>query len=281
MVAPRTAVQQFVKASAAALDVVRRPDAGIVVLIYHRVGGGSGLDVDLPVPVFEEQMAWLADSGRAISLAAAIDELRAPAGRQVEATTNVPTTKVVVTFDDGTADFADRAVPILEQYRIPVTIYVATAFIEEGIPFPDDGDPCSWAALHDVLATGLVNVGSHTDRHVLLDRFPALEVEAELDRSIDLITDRLGTPPLDFAYPKALLGSRAAERAVRARFRSAAVAGTRPNLYGNTDLYRLARTPIQVSDHHRWFLHKAAGGMALEDRLRQLLNRRRYAAGTT
>ena len=69
MAAPRTAVQQLVKASAAAVDVVRRPDAGVVVLIYHRVGGGSGLDVDLPVPVFEDQMAWLADSGRAISLA--------------------------------------------------------------------------------------------------------------------------------------------------------------------------------------------------------------------
>jgi peptidoglycan/xylan/chitin deacetylase (PgdA/CDA1 family) len=276
MVAPRTAVQQFVKASAAALDVVRRPDAGVVVLIYHRVGGGSRLDVDLPVPVFEDQMAWLAESGRAISLASAIEGLRASAGHQFEATT-----KVVVTFDDGTADFADRAMPILERYRIPVTLYVATAFIEEGIPFPADGDPCSWAALRDVHTTGLVNVGSHTHRHVLLDRLPPLEVETELDRSIGLITDRLGTPPVDFAYPKALLGSPAAERAVRTRFRSAAVAGTRPNRYGTADLYRLARTPIQVSDHHRWFLHKAAGGMALEDRLRQLLNRRRYASGTT
>ncbi len=42
------------------------------------------------------------------------------------------------------------------------------------------------------------------------------------------------------------------------------------------DVYRLARTPVQVSDGHRWFLNKARGGMAFEEDLRSVLNRRRY-----
>ncbi len=43
---------------------------------------------------------------------------------------------VVVTFDDGTDDFADQAVPVLERYRIPVTLYVATHSSIEASPFP-------------------------------------------------------------------------------------------------------------------------------------------------
>ena len=84
-----------------------------------------------------------------------------------------------------------------------------------------------------------------------------------------------------FAYPKALLGSPAAEAAVKARFRSAAVAGTRPNPPGATDPYRLARSPVQVSDRRAWFHRKVRGGMAVEDGLRRTINRRRYAGATT
>ena len=43
MGAAKATLQQAVKASAAAFDVVRRPEPGVVVLIYHRVGRGSGL----------------------------------------------------------------------------------------------------------------------------------------------------------------------------------------------------------------------------------------------
>jgi hypothetical protein len=77
------------------------------------------------------------------------------------------------------------------------------------------------------------------------------------------------------------MGSPAADAAVRARFDSAAVAGTQVNAYGNTDPYRLARSPIQVSDGMRWFRRKATGGMRFEDDVRRLVNRKRYAGATT
>jgi peptidoglycan/xylan/chitin deacetylase (PgdA/CDA1 family) len=135
--------------------------------------------------------------------------------------------------------------------------------------------------LRDIVGTGLVAVGSHTHSHALLDRLPAGQVEDELDRSVKLIEDNLGVTPRHFAYPKALLGSPAAQAAVRSRFRSAAVAGTRANPYGRTDPYRLRRSPIQVADGMRWFRHKARGGMALEDDVRRLANRRRYQGAVT
>lgn len=269
----RSQIGQLVKWTAAAADAVRRP-RGLVVLIYHRVGGHTPVSVDLPRPLFADQLAALAAGWSPVALDAAAHLLEAaapPPGRP----------PVCVTFDDGTADFVDEALPELVKHRIPATLYVATDHVESGRAFPNDGRPVSWAGLRDAVSTGLVIVGSHTDTHRLLDRVSGPEAAAELDRSTELIEDRLGVACRHFAYPKALLGSAPAEQEVRRRFRTAALAGTRPNPYGRTDLYRLRRSPVQVTDGMRWFHRKALGGMALEDDLRVLRNRRRYAGTVT
>ena len=41
------ALQRVVKTSAAALDILRPPRRGLVVLTYHRIGLGSSLELDL------------------------------------------------------------------------------------------------------------------------------------------------------------------------------------------------------------------------------------------
>jgi peptidoglycan/xylan/chitin deacetylase (PgdA/CDA1 family) len=215
-------------------------------------------------------MAVLADAGNGVALDEALDAL--------DGNHNGPL--VAVTFDDGTADLVERALPILVRHKVPATWYLATSFIDEGQSF-GAADPLSWSAVRDACATGLVSIGSHTHTHRLLDRAPVADVVDELDRSIGSIGDNLGEAPTDFAYPKALLGSVAAQAEVRTRFRSAALAGTRANVAGSTDLYRLARSPIQVEDGRRWFSRKLAGGMAFENSLREVANRVRYAKAST
>ena len=269
----RNSIQQLVKWTAAAADGLRRPE-GLVILIYHRVGGRTPVSVDLPRPLFAEQLAVLTDGWVPVNLDTAADILAHPGPPP-----GPP--PVCLTFDDGTADFVDEALPELVRFGTPATLYVATDHVETGRPFPGDGRPVSWAGLRDALSTGLVTVGSHTHTHLLLDRVGGPVAAAELDRSIALIEDRLGVPCRHFAYPKALAGSPEAEEEVRLRFHTAAVAGTRPNPYGHTDPYRLRRSPVQVSDGLRWFRRKAAGGLGLEDDLRQLRNRRRYTGTVT
>ncbi len=269
-------LQQAVKVAAASRDFMSHPAPGLVVLIYHRVGGESGSEVDLPAPLFEAQMSALAATGRVVDLAHGLAYLEATAGSEDRGQPG----PIAITFDDGTADFVDVALPIVARHKIPVTLYAATEFIDEGRPFPNDGSPVSWAGLAEAVASGFVQIGSHTHRHRLLDRLPDSEVNDELDRSIDLIGDHLGLEAIDFAYPKAVPGSAYADRAVRARFRSAALAGTHANIAGHTDQCRLARSPIQRSDELGWFLKKANGGLRLEDTLRRGLNRRRYATAT-
>ena len=132
----------------------------------------------------------------------------------------------------------------------------------------------------ECVASGLVTIGSHTHRHRLLDRLVADEVADELDRSIGLIGERLDVRADHFADPKALPPSPVADREVRRRFRSAALAGTRANPIG-ADVHLLARTPIQTTDDGPWFDLKLAGGLGLEDDLRRFANRRRYAGATS
>jgi peptidoglycan/xylan/chitin deacetylase (PgdA/CDA1 family) len=260
-----------VKLSAAAFDRLAPRRRGITILVYHRVGGDSGGAVDLPASLFASQMAALA--GRVVGLDSALDLLASGTSPEAD--------PVVVTFDDGTADFAEHAMTTLDHCRIPATIFVATAFVDEGRTFPDGGRPLSWSALADARATGLITVGSHTHDHLLLDRVDAITAAEQLDRSIGLIRDKLGTEASHFAYPKALAPPPPVEQVVRARFRSASLAGTRPNRYGATDPYRLSRSPVQNADGTRWFERKASGGMVLEDSLRELMSRRRYRGATT
>jgi peptidoglycan/xylan/chitin deacetylase (PgdA/CDA1 family) len=268
-------VRRLAKGSAAVYDRLRTPEPGVVVLLYHRVGARAALEMDLPRGLFDDQMATLAAEARVVALDDALGRLEEP---EPAAGLAAP---VVVTFDDGTADFVDVALPVLVRHRVPVILYLATAFVEEARPFPHGGAPLSWSALADAVDTGLVTVGSHTHSHALLDRLPPERAATELDRSIGLIRDRLGVDPAHFAYPKALAGSAPVAAEVARRFRSAALAGTRANPYGRTDRMRLARSPIQASDGMRWFRHKLNGGMGLEDTMRQLRNRRHYAGAST
>ena len=144
-----------------AADLVKKPGTGLVVLIYHRVGRRSAIEVDLPLATFTEQVAFLAAHTNVVTLTEGLAHVADPLASREPV--------VAITFDDGTADFADLAVPVLAQHRAPATIYIATDFIERGVSFPGGGTPLSWAALADTVSTGFVEIGSHTHRHALLD----------------------------------------------------------------------------------------------------------------
>jgi peptidoglycan/xylan/chitin deacetylase (PgdA/CDA1 family) len=261
------------KTVAAAGDRLRPPSAGVVVLIYHRVGARADIEIDLPEADFDRQMAYLAGSGRAVTLDDAVDLL---AGGSPPDGDGRPEHPVVVTFDDGTSDLAEVALPVLDRHRVPATVYLATRFVDEGLAWPAGGEPLSWSAAREMRDSGLVTFGSHTHSHLLLDRLPAGEAADELDRSKGLIEDELQVAAEHFAYPKAVAPSPAVEGLVRDRFRTAALGGNRPNVAGATDRHRLARSAVQVSDGWTFFVRKLAGGMALEDSARRALNRLRY-----
>jgi peptidoglycan/xylan/chitin deacetylase (PgdA/CDA1 family) len=101
---------------------MHRARGDAVVLVYHRV---AELDHDpwrLAVSSirFAEHLAVIARQFRPLSL----DEL----ARALEAR-SVPRRTVVVTFDDGYRDNLHAAKPLLEQYELPATIFVVSAYV--------------------------------------------------------------------------------------------------------------------------------------------------------
>jgi peptidoglycan/xylan/chitin deacetylase (PgdA/CDA1 family) len=186
-----------------------------------------------------------------------------------------PPNPVVLTFDDGTPDFVEQALPVLAARDFPVTLYLATGPVDEGRAFWHDGAVLTWKAMEDAVATGLVTVGSHTHSHRPLDSLTPVEAEQDLRRATGLIEDHLGLTPRHFAYPKAIEPTLDVEEVVRAQFDSAALEGNRANVVRRTDPFLLARSPIQISDGDRFFRHKAAGGLRLEATFRGALRRRR------
>jgi peptidoglycan/xylan/chitin deacetylase (PgdA/CDA1 family) len=235
--------RQAAKTAVLAPGVLSRRRAGdLMILLYHRVVDGRS-EIELPVELFREQLAYLSDREHVVGLDEA---LRAP-----------PSGGIVVTFDDGYADFAETVVPALVEHSIPATLYLTTSRVGGR-----DGRNCrslSWPQLEEAVSTGLVAVGAHTHTHADLSCAGEKVCEEEMKRSKELIEDRLSRPCLHFAYPWAVSSS-ISDRIARRLFDSAAVGAWRTNRKGLLDPYKLGRTPVLRSDG-RFFFRAKVGGL--------------------
>lgn len=258
-------------------DRIAPPPSGVSFLIYHRVGARTDSGVDLDTDRFRAQMEVLAARGHVVSIGEAVERLgRGDDAGQAAPADQAASRAVVITFDDGTADWCDVVLPILSDYELPAVFYTATAFVEEQRPFPGDARPISWTGLRALVDSGLATIGSHTHTHPMFDRLEPQAAAQELDRSIGLLQDRLGVAVNHFAYPRAVRGRTAVEAEVRARFASAVLAGGRTNPWKGSDLYRLSRAPVHRRDLPAVVASKSEGGMRLEGTMREMLDRVRY-----
>jgi peptidoglycan/xylan/chitin deacetylase (PgdA/CDA1 family) len=230
----------------------RRPAAGLTVLIYHRVGGGTPDERDLPVEAFRAQMDVLTRY-RVLSLDDALAELAVGDDRP----------KVVITFDDGFADVHSPALPILEERGLPFTLYVATGYLGglmhwDGSTAKAPGPALTWDQLGEVAASPLCTIGNHTHNHVRPERL----TEEELDACSEALSSRLGVTPRHFAYTWGIAVP-AMEPALRARFASA-VTGVVGRAAPGADPLRLPRVPVRGSDPIEFFEAKLTGHLLPE-----------------
>jgi peptidoglycan/xylan/chitin deacetylase (PgdA/CDA1 family)/glycosyltransferase involved in cell wall biosynthesis len=101
--------------------------AGVRILYYHRVEANPlGLDAlgrrPLAADEFDRQLRHLARFWHVIRLEEAV-EILASGGR-------VPSDRVVITFDDGYRDNYTVALPLLEKYKLPATVFVVSGAID-------------------------------------------------------------------------------------------------------------------------------------------------------
>lgn len=99
------------------------------ILIYHRVQRQEEAQEealnnwDVSALVFDGQMREIAANFWPLPLSEAVERL---------SKRSLPPRAICVTFDDGYADNADVALPILLRHKIPATFFIATGYLDGG-----------------------------------------------------------------------------------------------------------------------------------------------------
>jgi peptidoglycan/xylan/chitin deacetylase (PgdA/CDA1 family) len=171
--------------------------ARVPVLMYHEIAESSETGSRLAVSPsnFAAQLGYLRSAGFTALTAADLS------ARLATGTGRLPDRPVVLTFDDGYADFYHRAMPVLAQYGFTATLFVTTGWEQD----PDmrrsaPGRMLNRTQLTEVAAAG-IELGAHTRSHPQLDQLPEPLVREELCTSKRWLEDQIGRPVPGLAYP--------------------------------------------------------------------------------
>lgn len=113
---------------------------------------------------------------------------------------------VALTFDDAFANFADHALPVLERYGLPATVFVVTRHCGRTNSWTPAGAGIpvlplmSWDQIRR-LPSSLISVGGHTQTHPDLTRISTADAVREISGCRLEIESELGRSVRSFAYP--------------------------------------------------------------------------------
>ena len=174
----------------------------VPVLIYHHVAP----DREVTPEGFDAQLTRLKEKGwRSLSASELHDHLT---GRQ-----DAGGKALVLTFDDGYYDNWAYATPLLKKHGFLAHQFPITGRVTDG---PVRADPpadtlsrerepegfLTWDELRAMRDSGVWEIGSHTHTHRGFEREAKFaDLDEELSRSRDLVSEKLGTWPGTIAWP--------------------------------------------------------------------------------
>jgi peptidoglycan/xylan/chitin deacetylase (PgdA/CDA1 family) len=223
-------------------DVTAGPIRSIPILLYHSVSAnpsGEAAPFAITPGDFRRQLAHLREHGYTATTVSGLV-------RDLDAGTPLTDRLVLITFDDGFADFHSHALPALEEFEFPATLYVTTGFVADqgdDLPLPRPGPMLSWGQVLEVAARG-VEVGAHSHTHPELDAFFPRVLEREVARPKRLLEERLGREVASFAYPHGYASARLRRGVRAAGYRSACAVRNQPSHPGD-DRFFLARQTMR------------------------------------
>jgi peptidoglycan/xylan/chitin deacetylase (PgdA/CDA1 family) len=160
------------------------------ILTYHSLDE-TGSVISTPPALFLRQMEFLAGSGIPV----------VPLDQVVERPGSV-----AVTFDDGFCNLLDYALPVMERFRLPATVFIVSDYCGCRNNWPSqpagsvpDLPLMSWDQLRPLPPN--ISLGAHTRTHPRLDRLPVAACERELLDCQTRMEQHLGRPVRWLAYP--------------------------------------------------------------------------------
>jgi peptidoglycan/xylan/chitin deacetylase (PgdA/CDA1 family) len=207
------------------------------VIVYHTISSPEislPSDIDISPERFENHLRWLAKgSNRVVRLR---DLLTAPADQNL----------IAITFDDGFRDNLTVALPLLEKYHLPMTLFAVAGFIgKDGYLSADE--------LKTLAAHPLVTIGSHGLWHRHFTKLTPEEAEFELIESRKILADITGREIDLLAYPYGDCNAEVEKLSERCGFRAAWSVWN-----GNNTPFSRWRIPLGRNDNLVRFIAKVS-----------------------
>jgi peptidoglycan/xylan/chitin deacetylase (PgdA/CDA1 family) len=221
----------------------------VPILLYHyiRVNPNPrdrvGFGLSTPPAMFRSQMQYLADHDfHVISLHEAVGAIKDHAP--------LPSRPVVLTFDDGYADFFTAAVPVMETHGFTATDFVVSGFLgRAGYLTPSQV----------VAADGMgYTIGAHTVNHLALAGLSDARAAWQIRQSQLTLESLLGHPIFDFAYPYGSFNDYDIAQVKKDGFETA-VSTLYGTLHTPGQLYYLSRMRIGGGVSLTYFAHVVGG----------------------
>jgi peptidoglycan/xylan/chitin deacetylase (PgdA/CDA1 family) len=154
-------------------------------VVYHTISNPAKplpANIDVSPERFERHLNWLAR--RRNQVARLTDLLVAPPDKNL----------IAITFDDGYQDNLTVALPLLEKYDLPATIFIAAGFIgNDGYLTSED--------VRVLASHPLITIGSHSLFHRHLTKLPLNEARRELIDSKRILQETTNQTINLLAYP--------------------------------------------------------------------------------
>jgi peptidoglycan/xylan/chitin deacetylase (PgdA/CDA1 family) len=232
----------------------------IPILMYHGIsslqkkGCHPYYETSTRPVVFAMHMAFLKENGYSV---VGLDDLKYTFSNNASHGDK----KVVITFDDGLADFYENGYPVLKQYDYSATVYLPAGMMGQEL----NGQACmTWTQVRDLMAAGIC-FGSHSMTHSKLNAIDSNELIKEIGHSKALIEAETGKPVESFSYPYAF--PEASKVFLQRYEKILAVKGYRTGvttIIGNSsnrdNIYFLKRLPVNDYDDAAFFAAKLQGG---------------------
>lgn len=220
----------------------------IPILMYHSISEQTNRAFKaftVSPTVFARQMAFLAQNHYTPLTVTQWRNLR------MHFSPDLPTRPIVLTFDDGFADFFESAFPILQRYHFPATLYVTTAYMNGTSRWlrrerETNRLMLNYSQLRELQAAG-IECGAHSHTHRPLDMLNPMQLELEIWQSKTILERHLERPVFSFAYPYGYFTASVRAFVKQSGFTSACAVRHMLSSFED-DIFSLGRVMVQEQD---------------------------------
>ena len=186
----------------------------IPILCYHNLNPTVPGSMNMTPEKFETEIKWLKDNGfNIIPLKDAVAYLQGKLA-------SLPNKAIVVTADDGWESVYTYMLPVVRNYKIPVTLFIYPQTISEG------KHALTWEQLKELQQTGFFDIQGHTYDHPNFkhakkrlsgDKY-AKYVDYQLANSKKILEDKLNIKVTLLAWPFGIYDSFLEKKAAEAGY---------------------------------------------------------------